>query len=640
MSDALRREDDALAAALVLRYQNVGVRCAVAVVGALAFEPLVGTMPALIWVSVFLFFQGIEAFVFGRYLRSQDSPMTVLRRSIATGLMFISNAIYGGLTLLMWGQGLATGACAILVLAGGAANAVMNTAGSRLALAATLSPVIVYFGLSPWLALQAGAAPAATQALAMACVIFGGFILTAYNQAQKLSQSERNARRSADSRRAALELAGQSKSAFIASVAHDLRTPLSAIMTGAAEMHRQAGDGTERSHAALIQDAGEMMNRLLDDLLDHARLEAGRMEIEPQVFNLRDLLARSARFWQGQAQAKGIRLVVEGGRRVPAWVEADPVRVRQILNNLLSNAVKFTSHGEVRVRLNAWPTDDDRCALTVEVSDTGAGMNADQQKRLFTAFDQTRAGVAGTHGGSGLGLWISRDLARLMDGRLTVRSEPGKGSAFTLALTLETVEAPSMAPAQPDVGAVASGFAPLVLPAEPLPMMSPMESLQTPDSYGAGAKSGRIEPVGSAADEDENDSPLRVLVVDDHDINRRAIQLILTPLGCEISQADNGRTALDMAMAQSFDVIFMDVRMPELDGRETTRQLRAMAGPSQNVPVIAVTADTAPEDVRACAEAGMTWFVGKPLSPATLLSSLQGVLSGESRFEHDQTRAA
>src|SRR5690606_4491266 len=125
--------------------------------------------------------------------------------------------------------------------------------------------------------------------------------------------------------------------------------------------------------------------------------------------------------------------------------------------------------------------------------------------------------------------------------------------------------------------------------------------------------------------EEAEDRPLRVLVVDDHDINRRAVQLILTPLGCEIAQASNGVAALEAASDQPFDVIFMDVRMPELDGRETTRRLRAMTGPNQHVPVIAVTADTSEEDVAACAQAGMTWFVAKPLTPVVLLGALQSV---------------
>lgn len=629
MSDARRREDDALVAAVELRRQNLGVRCAIAVVGALAFEPILGELTALVWVVSFLAMQALEAFALGRFLRVDGDAMSPLRRGTATAIMFISNAIYGALGLLMWNEGIAGGTCAILVLAGGAANAVMNTAGSRLALAATLAPVIGYFALSPWFLALAGASPAAVQALAMACVIFAGFVLTAYNQSQKLSQSERAARRTAESRRAALERAGQSKSTFIASVGHDLRTPLSAILTGAAELRRQARDANERSQAALIEDAGEMMNRLLDDLLDQSRLEAGRMEIDPVVFNLRELLARSAQFWQSQARARGVRLIVEGGRYVPAWIKADPVRVRQILNNLLSNAVKFTEEGTIRIRLNAWPSDDGRCAMTIEVVDTGTGMDPEQLKRLFMPYDQTRSGVARDYGGSGLGLWISRGLAQLMGGRLTVRSEKGVGTAFTLALVVDEAEAPVLAASLPDVDRVGAGFTVLAAP----PVEPRLDTPVPPPNEPAPVETVSVPPDGDGGS-------LRVLVVDDHDINRRAIQLILAPLGCDVCEADNGRVALDMAAAQPFDIIFMDVRMPELDGRETTRRLRAGDGPNQQTPVIAVTADTAPDDVRACAQAGMTWFVGKPLTPATLLGALQSVMSGESRFDHADSRAA
>lgn len=624
MAEPLSREDEAFIAALALRRQTLGIRCAIAVVGGLAFEPIIGTFEAFIWVTSFLAMQALEAVIVGRMLTEPPVRLPAWRRFAGASCLLVSHAVYGSLALLMWGHGIAGGVCSMLILAGGGANAVMSTAGSRLVLAATLAPILAYFALSPLLLASVGAGTDSVLALSMACLIFGAFIVAAYNQSQRLAESERRARRTAESRRAALEAAGEGKSAFMAAVGHDLRTPLSAILTGAVELGRQAHDANERAQAALIQDAGEMMNRLLDDLLDHSRLEAGRMEIEPVVFNLRDLLARSARFWQGQARSKGVRLVVDGGRFIPAWVEADPVRVRQILNNLLSNAVKFTDQGDIRMRLNAWSTEEGRCALTLEVADTDSGMDLDQQKRLFTAFDQTQAGVARNHGGSGLGMWISRGLAQLMGGRLTVRSEKGVGTAFTLALEVDVAEAPVVAPSLPGVDRVGAGFAPLPeIAPTPVPQAESVDGSDTAD-----------------ADGEADDQPLRVLVVDDHDINRRAVQLILAPLGCQIAQAENGRVALALAAEQPFDVIFMDVRMPELDGRETTRRLRATDGPNQAVPVIAVTADTSPDDVRACAQAGMTWFVGKPLTPATLLGALQTVLSGESQLDASDTRAA
>ena len=642
MGEPISRADEALLAGLAMRRTNLVFRCAVSIIGCLAFQPLIGLTAGAIWAAAYIAIQLVEAWAVKPLLAAPAERPSLWRKSLAILAMGLSNAIFGSIAFMAWGYGLAGGICGVLILAGAALNSVMNTAGSRPVLVATLTPILFYLVAVPFQASALGVDDAALTALSLTVLFFAGFSLSAHNLTQTLARSEREARRDSERRRAELEEATAGKSAFLAAVGHDLRTPLSAILTGASELQAKASDATERSHAGLILDAGQMMNRLLDDLLDHSRLEAGRMQIEPTVFNLRELLARACRFWQAEARSKGVRLTIEGGKSLPAWVEADPTRVRQILNNLLSNAVKFTSEGEVRVRLNAWEADDGRCAVTIEVADTGEGMDDAQLGRLFTAFDQTRSGVSRSHGGSGLGMWISRGLAQLMGGRLTVRSKKGEGSAFTLALMLDSAEAPVLAPAMPDVSRVGAGFRPLpaeaIAPAAPEPEFK-LDPVATPAPMPAVAEASEAVADDQPIDEDE-ERPLRVLVVDDHDINRRAVQLILMPLGCEIAQAENGMKALELASTNAFDVIFMDVRMPELDGRETTRRLRASDGPNQFAPVIAVTADTSPEDVKACAAAGMTWFVGKPLTPASLLGALQGVLSGESRLEHEETKAA
>lgn len=628
MANEPERHEAAFAAGVTQRRKNLLVRCVVGVVGTLVFEPVVGVELSIAWAVAFFAAQLLDAWVFQPLTSGAVARLPAWRKALGCGTMFLSCAIYGAVSLPMWQiGGIAGGVCAILILAGGATSVVMSTAGSRLVLAATLTPMLAYLALTPFQMSRLGADPSLTMAVTIACFTFAGFVLASHGVAQRLSEAEREAHRLSESRNAAHEAAAAGKSAFIASVGHDLRTPLSAILTGATEVASHAADSTTRSHAGLILDAGQMMNRLLDDLLDQARLEAGRMEIEPVVFNLRDLLARACRFWQGQARSKGVKLIVEGGARVPAWVEGDPVRIRQILNNLLSNAVKFTAEGEVRVRLNGWEADDGAVALTVEVADTGSGMDDSQIGRLFRPFDQTQAGVSGRHGGSGLGLWISRQLAQLMGGRLTVRSVKGEGSAFTLALALPVAEAPVVATALPDVKGSGAGFAPL----PPVSAEVDLEPVgEAPD----------VQP-DSAATEDDEGRPLRVLIVDDHDINRRAVQLILQPLGCEIAQAADGMAALRTAEVEPFDVIFMDVRMPELDGRETTRRLRATEGVNQHTPVIAVTADTSDEDVAACAAAGMTWFVAKPLTPATLLGALEAVLTGQAQLDEPaRTEAA
>jgi CheY-like chemotaxis protein len=357
-----------------------------------------------------------------------------------------------------------------------------------------------------------------------------------------------------------------------------------------------------------------MMKDLLDDLLDHARLDAGRMNVESRDFDLRQLLSQTARLWAGPARAKGLRLRMEGARTLPGMVRGDAMRLRQILNNLISNAMKFTETGSITLGLQSWPDEHGAHVLLINVADTGPGMSAEQLARLFTPFDQTTDGVAALYGGSGLGLAISRDLIELMGGRLTVRSTPGQGAVFTISLVLPRGANVDIQTAlTPEArGLVAKALSRPTPPSSP-PLVSPVEPqvIDTPPSV-------------DEASSDER--PLRVLVVDDHAINRRAIQLILQTVDCEIAMAEDGLAALEACDRAAFDVIFMDVRMPELDGRETTRRLRAGGGLNAAVPVIAVTADTAPEDIAACTAAGMNYFVSKPLTPGSLLGALSQVL--------------
>ena len=280
--------------------------------------------------------------------------------------------------------------------------------------------------------------------------------------------------------------------------------------------------------------------------------------------------------------------------------------------------------------------------MLIEVADTGPGLTADQMARLFTPFDQTIDGVSALHGGTGLGLAISRQLAELMDGRLTVRSQPGAGAQFTLALRLQPGEMVEAAPTVLDqesrdavAGALSGrptapstpGPAAQSLTPKPQPVAAPATLASTPEPVETAVKPDpQPDTVMEEGEEDEG-RPMRVLVVDDHDINRRAIQLILQPLGCDIATAADGMAALKICEHTAFDLIFMDVRMPELDGRETTRRIRAGNGPNVGVPIIAVTADTSPDDIAACTDAGMTYFVPKPITPPMLLGAITHVMT-------------
>jgi signal transduction histidine kinase/ActR/RegA family two-component response regulator len=470
---------------------------------------------------------------------------------------------------------------------------------------------------------QMGAPPHVVTAVAVGILSYTVFCLNTRRTLFRANRAETSARLEADRKREQAETAMASRSAFLAAVAHDLRTPISAILAGADELERGDKPGSARQQVALITDAGLMMKELLDDLLDHARLDAGRMSVDSRDFDLRLLLSQTARLWAGPARAKGLRLRLEGARSLPQMVRGDAMRLRQVLNNLISNAMKFTDDGAITLRLRSWPDEHGAHVLLIDIEDTGPGMTTEQLGRLFTAFDQTAEGVAARFGGSGLGLAISRDLIELMGGRLTVRSAPGQGSTFTLSLVLPrgaASEAPPASLAPEARGTITRILAkPAVVAPEPASVPEPGPGLE-PET----APMLDLEP--ALLEDQPAEAPLRVLVVDDHAINRRAIQLILQALDCEIAMAEDGLAALEACERTQFDVVFMDVRMPELDGRETTRRLRAGGGLNAAIPVIAVTADTAPEDIAACTAAGMNYFVSKPLTPGALLGALSQVL--------------
>lgn len=604
-------------------------RLAMGAAVAMIFGPLFGWVFSIAWVGVYFLIQVVDLFIFGPITDGKVERMGPVRSAAGGVILFLNALAFGSLSIPLWLiGGPMGGVCAAVLAAAGAIYGVINSPRSRTVLLVTLAPHFFYMATAPAWMLWYGATPHFVTAVGVAFVVFGAYCLSTWQRMNNAADAEIEARLDADRKRAEAEEAMIGRSAFLAAVGHDLRTPISAILTGASELERGATDATARSQAALISDAGVMMKALLDDLLDHAKLNAGRMSVESVDFNLRNLLAQTVKLWQGEARGKGLTLRIEGASSVPALVQADPMRLRQVLNNLISNAMKFTASGSVTLRVRAWEEEPSSYALLIEVADTGPGMTADQLARLFNPFDQTAEGVSARHGGTGLGLSISRDLVELMGGRLTARSRPGEGAVFTISLILPRGQTDAATPqhfGEDSRGDIVRSLSagqrarptPLPVVAEPAPSIAPEAPLPA------------LETQEAEAEPDDEDRPLRVLVVDDHDINRRAIELILAPLGCDISTAPDGLLALAQCERTTFDVIFMDVRMPELDGRETTRRLRAGGGLNAGSPVIAVTADTSPDDIAACMAAGMTYFVSKPLTPATLLGALEHVLSGE-----------
>lgn len=592
--------------------QRVGLGAAVALV----VTPMIGWQVCLAWFAVYCLMQGLELLAFAPVNRNEDGKIPLWRQAMACLSLFISASLFGSLSIPMWLiGGPLGGVCAALMLPALMLFSMINSPRSKSVLVSSLTPPMLYLLAVPFLAAWFGAPPPLVMTAAAAVVLVIFFTIISWQKMSEAAENQIRAHVEAERLREKAEENLVAHTAFLAAIGHDLRTPIGAILTGAAEL--QALDANSRSNAHLITDAGLMMKALLDDLLDHSKIGAGRMTVEAVDFDLRVMLAQTLRLWRGPIEAKGLKLRVEGAARMPRSVKGDAMRIRQVMNNLMSNAVKFTPHGQITLRLDAWAEEPSGYCLLLEVQDTGPGMTGDQLARLFNPFDQTAEGVSARYGGSGLGLAISRDLVELMGGRLTARSAPGQGASFTVSLTLPFGEdaAPILVPADDSRLDIAQALA-----------TRPLDATAQAGTPQAVAGNAGAPPAAETADQTDEDRPLRLLVVDDHDINRRAVQLILQPLGCDIVTAADGMIALERCAETVFDVIFMDVRMPELDGRETTRRLRAGGGPNAGTPVVAVTADTAPEDVAACQAAGMAYFVSKPLTPPALLGALQHVL--------------
>jgi signal transduction histidine kinase/ActR/RegA family two-component response regulator len=610
-------------AAIRQRRKALAQRLGIATITAMVFSPILGGPFCLGWLLGYFAIQALDLWTFRPVTKGNAQRLTGARRALGWLTLAVNSSYYGSLTIPLWLVGGPMGGiCAVIMLTGAATYSIINSPRSIAVLTLTSLPQSIYMILTPVFMYIYGASSPLIVAASVSVTVFMAYAFSVWMRLNAAQTAEGLARIEAEEKRLHAERIMEGRSAFLAAIGHDLRTPISAILTGASQLEQSAPDGTARGQARLISDAGYMMKALLDDLLDHAKLDAGHMTVDVIDFNLRDLLTQTVRLWDGPVRAEGLRLRVEGAATIPALVRGDPMRLRQILNNLVSNAMKFTQTGAITLRLNAWAEEPGGHAILIEVADTGPGMTPDQLSRLFTPFDQTIDGVSATHGGTGLGLAISRQLADLMGGRLTARSRPGQGAAFTLALHLEAAEnahVVSTALDQASRDVIAQGLAakpqpaPASLTPEPVPTMPEVEATRLEDA-----------PV-----EEDEGRPMRVLVVDDHDINRRAIQLILQPLGCDIDTAADGMAALNICRTSPFDLIFMDVRMPELDGRETTRRIRAGNGPNARTPIIAVTADTSPRDIQDCTDAGMTYFVPKPITPPMLIGAITHVMTME-----------
>ena len=385
------------------------------------------------------------------------------------------------------------------------------------------------------------------------------------------------------------------KDQFLATMSHEMRTPLHGIL-GLARLlldrlpERPGVLHESRHQIELIERAGEHLLHIINDVLDFSRIEAGKLQIQHAAFDLRTLLEEIVELQRVTAQEKGLRLLADLRLPHPCWVSGDASRLRQMLHNLLGNAIKFTELGEIRVRVTPEAQGN---TIVFRVQDTGVGIPADQLGLIFDAFHQVDGSFVRRHKGTGLGLTITREIARAMGGDVDCDSEAGKGSVFTLKVPLHPMAAPAQAssPAPVSTSAVSPG-------------------------WSAGTDASAV-PLFSG----------RILLVEDNPVNALVAEANLARLGLDVTRAEDGAQALSMLqhLERPFDLVLMDLQMPELDGMEATRRLRCWENDQrlEPIPVVALTANALSTDRARCLSAGMDDHLPKPFRAEELLQVLQ-----------------
>ena len=370
------------------------------------------------------------------------------------------------------------------------------------------------------------------------------------------------------------ERANEAKSMFLATMSHEIRTPMNGVTGMLGQLAQTPLDGEQRQYLRTATESAETLLRILNDILDYSKMEAGKLEIEKTNFSPREAVESAMALLSARAHGKGLSFDADIPADLPAWLVGDPSRLRQILLNLLGNAIKFTEQGGVHVSASHRTCRDGNVEVQFRVRDTGVGLSPRDRSRLFERFSQADSSITRRFGGTGLGLAISKQLAELMDGDIGVSSEAGVGSTFWFSIRCPFGAAP-VAALEPTAPARAAG------------------------------------------------RRLDVLVAEDNQVNQQVIAAILGRQGHRVEIVGNGVEALEALRRRSYDALLMDVQMPEMDGVTAAAAIRRLDGPASRIPIIALTANAMKGDRDRYLDAGMNDYVSKPISERLLFAALE-----------------